>query len=120
MTVKSKFFNNFLVQFGNVVRLKKVKNMQDRAIWYSGADTVTILDTQSHQILKRLTGVIEALPRSQEPFGYFDVFNENMLVVSTYGMEKKMFYLHDIDSNQRVHSRRGYNDQFFSKLEKPG
>ncbi len=84
-----------------------------KAIWYSGKDTVTILDIDKHLILKRLTNVIDAI--GDEPFGYFDIFNENMLVVSTYGKDKKMFYLHDIDMDHRVLTRKFYNDQFFSK-----
>ena len=108
-----KIMLTFVVEFGNVTRLKKLEKEPSKAIWYSGKDTVSVIDIDNHVLLRKLTNVIDAV--ESEPFGYFDLFNTNMLVVSTYGKDKKMFYLHDIDLDHRVLTRKFYNDQFFSK-----
>lgn len=97
-----------------MTRLKKLEKEPSKAIWYSGRDTVSVIDIEKHVLLRKLTNVIDAV--ESEPFGYFDLFNENMLVVSTYGKDKKMFYLHDIDLDHRVLTRKFYNDQFFSEF----
>lgn len=115
MTVKPNNVNkNLKGLFGNVVRIKKVHNKKNHIIWYSGGQTVTIIDTNKHEIVKILNGVIDA--NGSEPFGFFETFGPDLLLVSTYGNDKKMVYLHDMNLDQRLFNRRCYRDQFFGKL----
>jgi len=102
--------------FGNVMRLKKSQVEKNRAIWYSGKDTVTILDTQQNSIVKSLTKVINAV--GSEPFGFFDMINPCTLLVTTYGKEKKMLYLHNTELDNRIFYKDFFNDPFTSKKSK--
>ena len=99
--------------FGNVIRLRKLGNQENRAIWYSGSGSISILDTQEHTIIKRIENISDNL--ASEPVGFIDFLTPNTAVLMTYGREKKSLYFHSIDKDLRISAKFSYQNIFFGK-----
>jgi len=86
--------------------------LEDRCLWYSGAGTVSLIDTNTDTIKQVYSEVSDNL--DEEPFGFFDYLNHDMLFLMTYGREKKSFYLYNTQLKKRMLTRTVYQDYFFS------
>ena len=86
-----------IVQFGNVKRLKPVTSDSQHILWYSGDKTFMLIDVITCTVLRKYKDVLLGLPN--ESIGFFDIWQQNYLIASTYAKDKRMLYMHDLKSD---------------------
>ena len=101
-------------QFGNVKRLKRVMVDGEKILWYSGDKTFKLLEIESFEVVATFDDVIDGLPN--ESIGFYDVLQNNYLVVSSYALDKRPLYLYDMHNAMHVMKRRMFENPFRSMM----
>lgn len=78
-------------------RLKRVTAEGEKVLWYSGDKTFKLIDVPSCSVLRQFKDVLLGLPN--ESIGFFDVWQQNYLIASTYAKDKRMLYMHDLQAD---------------------
>lgn len=96
-------------------RLRRVTSNGHNLLWYSGDKTFKLVEVPSGSVLRTFERIIEGLPN--EAIGFFDVWQQNYLIVSTYAKEKRLLYMHNIMDDTPMMKNEEMSSVFKSNMQ---